>query len=129
MSQPICQEILFNAPPARVYSALTDEAQFSKLCGGAPTTIDAEPGGSFSCFGGMIHGRNVECVPGRRLVQAWRVKNWDEGVYSLVSFDLRAEGNATRVVLKHLGYPEGQGEHLDQGWHANYWEPLRKFLE
>ena len=77
----------------------------------------------------MIHGRNIECVPGQRLIQAWRVKNWDEGVYSLVSFDLRAEGNATRVVFKHLGYPEGQGEHLDQGWHTNYWEPLRKFLE
>jgi hypothetical protein len=62
-------------------------------------------------------------------VQAWRVKSWEPGVYSIARFELRAEGAGTRLVLDHVGFPEGQAEHLGQGWHANYWEPLRKHLE
>jgi len=128
MSDRIHQEILVEAPPSRVYDVLTDSAQFSKMSGGAPAEIDPAAGGAFSCFGGMISGRNIECVPGERLVQAWRPKPWEAGVYSIVRFELRSEGKGTRVVLDHTGYPEGQGEHLDKGWHANYWEPLRKLL-
>lgn len=128
MTERIHQEIVFDAAPARVYEALTDAVQFSKLSGGAPAEIEATAGGAFSCFGGMILGRNVECAPGERLVQAWRVKTWEPGVYSIVRFELRPEGGTTRVVLEHTGYPEGQGEHLAKGWHANYWEPLRRAL-
>jgi activator of HSP90 ATPase len=124
----IHQEISVAAPSSRIYEALTDGAQFSKMTGGAPAEIDASAGGSFSCFGGMITGRIIECVPGERLVQAWRAKPWEAGVYSIVRFELRSEGKGTRVVLDHTGYPEGQGEHLDKGWHANYWEPLRTLL-
>ena len=42
----------------------------------APAELDPEPGGEFSCFGGMIVGRTIENIPGQRLVQAWRVANW-----------------------------------------------------
>ncbi len=124
----IHHEIVLPAPPARLYRALTDAAEFSAMSGGAPASIDARDGGEFSCFGGMIHGRVVECVPGERLVQAWRVKAWSPGLYSIVRFELRPEGAGTRVVLEHGGYPDEQREHLDKGWHANYWEPLRKFF-
>lgn len=128
MSDRIHQEILVEAPASRVYEVLTDAVQFSKMTGGAPTEIDAVSGGAFSCFGGMITGRNIECVPGERLVQAWRAKPWEAGVYSIVRFELKSEGKGTRLVLDHGAFPEGQGEHLDKGWHANYWEPLRKSL-
>jgi activator of HSP90 ATPase len=83
-------------------------------------------GGEFSLFGGAIRGRNIECVPGARLVQAWRASNWDDGVYSVVRFELTPEGGNTKVVLDHAGYPDGTGEHLDAGWHPNYWEPLTR---
>jgi len=128
MSQSIHQEVVVAASPERLYSALTNASEFSKMSGGAPAEIDAQPGGAFSCFGGFILGRNIECAAGERLVQAWRVKSWEPGVYSIVRFDLRPEGKGTRVVLSHTGFPEGQGEHLDKGWHSNYWEPLRKLL-
>jgi len=128
MTERIHQEILIEAPPARIYGVLTDASQFSKMSGGAPTEIDARPGGAFSCFGGMITGRNVECTVGERLVQAWRAKTWEPGAWSIVRFELRPEGNATRVLMDHAGFPVDQGEHLDKGWYANYWEPLRKLL-
>ena len=41
-------------------------------------------------------------------------------------FALTPEGDTTRIVLDHAGYPDGTGEHLDAGWHPNYWEPLAR---
>ncbi len=74
-------------------------------------------------------GRNVERVPGERLVQAWRAKSWAAGLYSIVRFELRPEGKRTGVLLDHARFPDDQGEHLEKGWHANYWEPLQKMLK
>ncbi len=124
----IHQEVILPASPDRVYAALTTSAQFTEATGGRPADITATDGGAFSLFGGMIHGRQIELVPGVRLVQAWRVKLWEPGVYSLVRFTLAAEGNGTKVVLDHAAFPDGQEPHLAAGWGTNYWEPLTKFL-
>jgi len=128
MSHRIHQEITLAAPPARIYELLTDPDEFSRTSGGAPASIDPNAGGAFSLFGGMIHGVNVECAPGARLVQAWRVKSWEPGLYSLARFELRPEGDSTRLVFDHTGFPEDQADHLEKGWHANYWDPLAKRL-
>jgi len=128
MASPIHQEVVVKAPAQRVYQALTDAAQFSAFTGGAPAEISKEPGGSFSCFGGMIQGRQIELVPGQRIVQAWRAGNWDSGVYSIVRFELKQKGGETRIVLDHAGYPDEHGEHLAGGWQKMYWEPLQKYL-
>jgi len=124
----IHQEIVFEASPKRVYEALTVAQQFSAMSGGAPTEISAEAGGSFSCFGGMVVGRNIELAPNQRIVQAWRAKPWENGVYSIARFELKQEGSQTRLVFDHTGFPSAQQEHLEGGWKANYWEPLRKHL-
>ncbi|MFD0739405.1 SRPBCC domain-containing protein [Lysobacter koreensis] len=128
MPTSIHQEIAIAASPDRVYAALLDAAQFSAMSGGAPTEIDGRAGGAFSCFGGMITGRNVELVADRRIVQAWRVGNWPEGVYSIARFELAPRGAETQLVFDHTGFPEDAREHLANGWHANYWEPLRRAL-
>jgi activator of HSP90 ATPase len=128
MSTPIHQEIMFSAAPQRVYDVLLDARQFSELTGGAGAAIDAQVGGAFSCFGGMITGRNIELQAGRRIVQAWRVGNWPEGVYSIVHFELTAIGAGSKLTFSHSGFPDGTREHLDAGWHRMYWEPLAKYL-
>ncbi|MGG4169001.1 SRPBCC family protein [Rossellomorea vietnamensis] len=124
----IHEELTFKATADQMYKTLTDSSQFSEMTGGAPTDIQAEEGGSFSLFGGMITGRNIELVPGKRVVQAWRAVNWDEGVYSLVNFEWKQQENGTQLVFDHVGFPEGQGEHLTAGWHENYWKNLKKFF-
>ena len=124
----IHQEVVFEAAPQRIYDALTNAKQFSSVTGGLPTEISSEAGGVFSMFGGMIVGRHIELVPGQRIVQAWRAKNWAPGVYSIVRFELAAQGAQTRLVFDHAGFPEDQQEHLSAGWEANYWTPLRKYL-
>lgn len=126
MSKPIHQEVDIAASPQRVYAALTQAEQFAGFTG-APAEIGGD-GDTFSCFGGMIVGRNVELVAGARVVQAWRVKTWPEGIYSIVRFALTAQGSGTRLTSDQAGFLDGQREHLDPGWHKMYWEPLRKYL-
>jgi uncharacterized protein YndB with AHSA1/START domain len=122
------QQVTFDAPPELVFAALTQAAQFTAFSGGAPAEIDASAGGAFSCFGGMIQGRNVEIVPGQRVVQAWRAGNWDDGVYSIVRFELSAHRHGTRLSFSQSGHPAAQEPHLAQGWSKMYWEPLAKHL-
>jgi activator of HSP90 ATPase len=133
MANAIHQEIEFKTNPQRVYEVLLDAKQFSAFTG-APAEIEPQAGGEFSCFGGMITGRNVELTPNKRIVQAWRVKVWPEGVYSIVSFELQPRGSGTRLMMTHDGFPDGMRAHLngempDGGWHRQYWEPLQKYLD
>ena len=129
MSTEIHQEIRYDASPIALYECLVDSERFSAMTGGAPADIAGQEGGEFSCFGGMIHGRNIELVPGQRIVQAWRVKSWDPGVFSLVRFAFQEHTSGTLLVFDHVGFPAGQREHLAEGWHVNYWDPLRKAVE
>src|SRR5579871_5511458 len=121
MASAIQQEVIFKANPKRVYEALLDSRQFSEFSG-APAEISRDPGGAFSCFGGVITGRHIELVPNHRIVQAWRVKMWQEGLYSIVRFELRQQGSETRLVMDHVGFPPEMRAHLngegaEGGWH------------
>ena len=128
MTKTIHQEVTIKASAKKVFDALTDAKQFSAFTGGAPAEIDAQAGGSFSCFGGQICGRNVELVPGKRVVQAWRAGNWGEGVYSIARFELHEEGGSTKIVFDQAGFPEEAGPHLEGGWSKMYWDPLKTYL-
>jgi activator of HSP90 ATPase len=121
------QEIDLKADPGRICEALLDSKKFAAFTG-APATIDPNPGGYFSMFGGLIVGRNIEIVPSQRVVQAWRPTHWEPGVYSIVKFELRPRVDSTTVVLDHTGFPEGEFDHLEPGWHLRYWEPLKKYF-
>ena len=119
----IHQEVTVGAPPPRVYQALIDSKRFGEITG-APATGGSTEGEAFSVFGGHITGRHVELVPGQRVVQAWRAKTWPEGCYSIVRFELQAQGQGTKIVFDHDGFPEDMKEHLAKGWQANYWDKL-----
>jgi len=138
--ESIHQETLFKASRKLVYEALTSTKQFDKVIklskamqsgmslGTAATEISSQVGGPFTLFGGHILGRHIELVPAERIVQAWRVANWDKGLYSIARFELVENGSGTKLVFDHRGFPKGQGAHLAEGWKVNYWEPLAKVL-
>jgi activator of HSP90 ATPase len=123
----IHQEVSFPAAPSRVYQAIVDTKKLAEATG-APASGDSAEGAAFSAFGGHVTGRHVELVPDSRIVQAWRAKTWPEGTYSIVRFELKADGKGTKLVFDHDGFPEDMKEHLSQGWHANYWEKIAKHL-
>jgi uncharacterized protein YndB with AHSA1/START domain len=136
----IHQEPVFAASPNRVYEALTDAKQFTRIVelSGAlqamhlpdrPAEISSEVGGAFTLFGGFITGRQVELVPNVRLVQAWRAGDWPPGVFSIAKFELVSQGVTCKIVFDHTGFPKGAAESLASGWKVHYWEPLAKVLE
>jgi len=139
-AESIHQEPVFKASRKLVYEALTDTKQFDKVIqlSGVmkslhagftkPTEISREVGGAFALFGGYITGRQIELVPNERIVQAWRVGNWDPGIYSIAKFELAEQASGTKIVFDHTGFPKGTAEHLAAGWKAHYWEPLEKLL-
>jgi len=125
MSESIHQEVVFSASPGSLYQALLDSSKFSEITGGAPATIESEVGGAFSLFGGMVVGRNIELIPDKRIVQAWRATDWDEGVYSIIKFELTNKGEETHLSFDQSGFPAEAKEQLEGGWHKMYWEPLK----
>jgi activator of HSP90 ATPase len=125
--ETIHEQLEFPVAPHRVYEALLDSKQFSAFSG-VPAEINREAGGAFSLFGGQIMGRNVELIPDRRIVQAWRPASWPEGVYSIARFELQAQGAGTRMVFDHTGFPPSLKEHLASGWQEHYFGPLKKYF-
>jgi activator of HSP90 ATPase len=138
-AETIHQQPFIAGSRQRVYRVLTDARRFdelTRLSAAAtmmavkqrPSEINPEPGGAFALFGGYITGRFLQLVPDELVVQAWRVGSWEPGIFSVVRFQLTNESVGTRIIFDHTGFPTGQADHLAEGWHANYWDPLGKLL-
>ena len=132
----IHQEVNFSVSAQRLYEILLSSQQFSdcirKSFGNftaRSANIDPTVGGAFSLFDGHIVGRILELVPNQRIVEAWRVVDWPEGVYSIARFQFRPQSSGTKVIFDHVGFPEGLKEHLSIGWTQHYWEALAKYLQ
>jgi activator of HSP90 ATPase len=138
-AESIHQEPVFRASRKRVYDLLLTSREFDRvvrLSDAAksmgveikPATISPAPGGAFSLFGGYITGRQIELIANERIVQAWRAAGWSAGVYSIAAFTLVGQAGGTKIVFDHTGFPVGQAEHLAEGWHVNYWQPMTQVL-
>jgi activator of HSP90 ATPase len=128
LTMTIHHEVRIDASPKAVYDVLTNAEKFATMTGGRAAKISPDEGGEVSLFGGDIRARNVELVPAKRVVQAWRSGAWPAGVYSVVKFELSGDGGATNLVFDQAGYPEEAHGMLDGGWHKMYWEPMKAML-
>ncbi|PWK70538.1 SRPBCC domain-containing protein [Aminobacter sp. AP02] len=124
----IHQEVHIKGSPKNIYELLLDSTRFQAMTGGRAAHISTHEGGEVSMFGGDIEARNVELVPNRRIVQAWRSRVWPEGTYSIVRFELQADGTGTRLTFDQAGYPRSAHATLDEGWPKMYWEPMNRAL-
>ncbi|QRK12449.1 SRPBCC domain-containing protein [Archangium violaceum] len=132
MSQPlevrnVQQTVELAAPPDAVYTALMDAQQHAAFTG-FDAEIDAREGGAFTTGSGRNIGYTLVLVPGRRIVQAWRHRDWSEHHYSIATFDLMPMGRGTRLTFTQLGVPSDAYEWMDEGWRTTYWSPLARYL-
>jgi activator of HSP90 ATPase len=126
----IHQETTFEADCDRVFQALTGAREFDALTrlsdavtlvtapDAKATAVSAEVGAPFTLFGGYITGRNLEVVRDQRLVQAWRAGSWNPGEYSVVRFDLQAQGKRCRVVSSSSAFRSSRRQ--SAGVHVHY---------
>jgi uncharacterized protein YndB with AHSA1/START domain len=125
-------EAVIPASPQQVYDYLTSGEIFGAATG-MPARLNAREGEPFSIFGGRVEGRQVELLPGERVVQAWRFggahpEPWEPGVYSVVRFTLRPEGDATRLVIDHDGIPPQAVDRIESGYPAFYPDPMTEYF-
>jgi activator of HSP90 ATPase len=128
---PIHEEAVIHASPGQIYDFLTNGEIFAAATE-MPAQLSDREGEAFSVFGGRVEGRQVELVPGERVVQAWRFGDahpdaWEPGVYSIVRFRMQRDGDATRFVIDHNGIPPEWEDHIQSGYPTFYRDPLTRY--
>ncbi len=126
MCRPVHHEVDLPATPRDVFDAYLDSRRHARITGG-PAKMGRREGERFSA-GDYISGFNLEIVPARRIVQAWRGSDWPEGEYSILRLELRPRGKGCRLVVDHIGIPEAFREGVDEGWYQFYWEPMQRYF-
>ena len=129
MSTAIHQEVTFKVKPKVVYSAVMDSKKHTAFTKNGAAKVSKKVGGAFSAHGGYIAGITLDLVENKRIVQAWRAKNWPKGVYSIVSFKISKDGSGTKLVFDHTGIPEGKVDHLAEGWKKMYWDRMTEYFD
>ncbi|SRR5260221_754385 len=123
------QTVTIAAEPTSVFEALMNSAQHAEFTG-EDARIDPKPGGAFACYGDYINGVTLELEPNKRIVQAWRSRNWPQGTYSIITFNLkRKAGGKTELQFAQIGVPANDYADKKKGWRTHYWEPLKAFLQ
>jgi uncharacterized protein YndB with AHSA1/START domain len=112
------------ASPQEIYEAWLDSLGHSEMTGGEASMSD-EVGAEVSAWDGYINGRNLELIPGERIVQTWRTsefaKEHDDSVISIV---LREVSGGALLTLEHSNVPDDHRSYEEGGWQSNYFEPM-----
>lgn len=125
MCKTIKQKVKFRLSPERIYQLLTESKLHAALTG-QKAVISNKVGGAFSVRSGAVTGINVDLVPGTRVVQAWRSKEFPLGIFSMATFQLtRTKEGGTDLVLTHRGVPKDLIPAVEKDWRRFYWEKMR----
>ena len=128
MPKSFKQKLTLPASPKTVFETLLDSRKHTQFTG-APAFCNKREGGEFTAYNGMISGRNVEILNNKRIVQAWRAKDWPRGVYSIICYQLtRAPDNKCSLEFTHTGIPDASFGKIKDGWNDYYWLPLKQHL-
>lgn len=115
------------ATPEEVYLALTVETTIM-LWTGDKAEMKAEPGTEFSMWDGSIVGKNLEFVPGKKIVQEWYFGE-DNTTPSIVTIILHEHKQGTSAELRHTNIPDEDFEDIKDGWDFSYFADLIDFYE
>lgn len=129
MCKTIKQRVKFKAAPATVYDLLADSRKRAAVTG-RQADISTKIGGPFSVDGDDVTGINVDLVPARRIVQAWRHRRFPEGVFSMAAVTLTpTPDGGTELVLVHRGVPKDLIPETEQAWRDQYWSRIKAYID
>jgi uncharacterized protein YndB with AHSA1/START domain len=112
------------ASPVEIFEAWLDSIGHSEMTGGEATMSD-EVGAEVTAWDGYISGRNLELVPGERIVQSWRTSEFaDEDQDSIITVVLQEVDEGTLLTLEHRNVPDAHRSYEEGGWQSNYFEPM-----
>ncbi len=111
-----------------IYEAWLDSRAHSEMTGAEANQSDAV-GGAVSAWGDYISGRNLELVPGERIVQSWRTADFtDEHEDSIITVTLEEVAGGTLLTLVHSDVPADQTSYERGGWQEHYFEPMKTYF-
>ena len=137
-SEAVILERTLNAPVAKVWKALTDVDQMRQWYFDLKE-FKPQVGFEFEFVveheGNTYHHlcRVTEVIPQQKIAYTWRYKG--EPGNSLVTFELFAEGDKTRLKLRHSGIetfpktPAYARKNFETGWTAILDSELKRFVE
>lgn len=128
MRKTIRQSVTLRAGPKAVYDAFMDSRQHSKFTG-SKAVMSRKVGGKFTAYDGYASGKNLELVPGKKIVQTWRASDWPKGMSSTLTIRLQKTKAVTRLTFTQTGVPDRQVGTIKRGWIEFYWKPLKEMLE
>jgi uncharacterized protein YndB with AHSA1/START domain len=116
------------ASPKAIYDSWLDGRQHGLMNGGGKATGSTKVGGKFTAWDGYIAGRNLELVPGKRIVQSWRTTQFtDRDADSQIAVTLAKVAGGTKVTLRHSNVPDGH-DGYKSGWKTHYFEPMKAYF-
>jgi uncharacterized protein YndB with AHSA1/START domain len=116
------------ASPLDVYEAWLDSEAHSQMTG-AEARMSDKIGADFSAWDDDVRGRNLELVPGERIVQAWRTSKFTgENEDSIVTITLDRADDGTLLTLVHSNVPDEHRHNEEGGWESNYFAPMRAYF-
>jgi activator of HSP90 ATPase len=128
MPKNIKQNVVFNTNPTEVYNLLMDSKKHSAFTH-EPAKISNEVGGKVSCYSNYIEAINIELIEDKRIVQAWRGSDWNNGDWSLVIFNLEKMGKNTQLTFEHVGIPDEHAAAIKDGWTEHYWLKMKEYIK
>lgn len=129
MCKTIKQRVKFKAAPETVYQLLADSRKHTAVTG-KKAVISRKIGGKFSAAESAVTGVNVDLVPARRIVQAWRHRSFPEGIFSMAAVNLTpTPDGGTELVLTHRGVPKHLIPETEQAWRDQYWTRIKTYLD
>lgn len=112
------------ASPQEIYEAWLDSLAHSEMTGGE-ARMSEEIGAEVSAWDDYISGRNLELIPGERIVQTWRTSEFtDEHEDLVISIVLAEVDDGTLLTLEHSNVPDDQRSYEESGWQSHYFEPM-----
>jgi len=113
--------------PETVYNAWLDSEEHACMTGDT-ARVSTVVGESFEAWGGYIQGRNLELMPGKRILQSWRTSEFEDSEPdSLLEIVFTPEGSGTRVTVRHSNLPP-HGMQYQQGWVDSYFTPMKEYF-
>ena len=130
----IALEVTIDAPPERVFRALTSAEELPKfLPEFKQVTFEARPGGEYEFRGTgddgktfSTRGKITEFDPPRRLAYTWRWQEWDFPE-TTVSYTLEPVEGGTKLSFLHSGFTTELEE--SRGDHESHWKEDLELLK
>ena len=123
----IRQTVTFNATPHEVYEVLMDSKKHSAFTE-AEAKISKKVGGKFSAYDSYIEGKNMQLMPGKKIVQEWRGSDWPEKHFSIATFELKQIKSGTKLIFTQTRVPDMQYKGISKGWKEHYWAKMKKMF-